>query len=260
MITTLTTMTNIWYFVCHSDMQYNLDHNTISGRYLWAPKQILNLNKTIDFEIIAGDMTEHGYDSHTNLASNEGNEFEAFLNYYMKPIEKKFPVYMCIGNHDINMNRSPNMEIFKYIRDKYHATYSWTDYMKSSCYTFEHNGILFISLGLYPYNIEWLKSILPKDKSKPIIIFYHYNTKKGEPWSDWWNEKEKETFFKTIEGCNVILIINGHNHQSHENNLNGIQNLLAADEPVLVTMLGSNVKEMHYIKENILEQFYPMKN
>jgi len=109
------------------------------------------------------------------------------LNDYLIPIEKLgIPVKICVGNHDINRVRNPNLTILKYIRDRYNATYSWLDYNNSSCYKFEHNGVLFMCLGLYPKNLEWLKKNLPKDATKPIIFFYHYSTDPEFALSDWW--------------------------------------------------------------------------
>lgn len=264
---------NSWYFVCDNDFHYRYEKGIPTSSKRGHAETILNLNTTypIDLVINSGDMTERALDSHPMYVSGAQNEFELYMNDFHRPLEKaNIPVYMCIGNHDINKKNAPNMEIFKYIRDRYGATYSWLEPKKSSCYTFMHKNILFMSLGLYPRNIEWFKNNLPQNKSQPIIIFYHFNTKKGERWSDWWSEEEKETFFNIISYYNVILIINGHNHNTRLNKLfetsnevnpnspvkwlNIIPNILASKEPVLVHVNDGAINKIYIVKTTGLEE------
>ena len=62
---------------------------------------------------------------------------------------------------------------------------------------------------------------MPKNKEDPVIIFYHYNTVE-EPYSDWWENYEKDLFYKVIESYNIICIINGHIHSTYNKKWNGI--------------------------------------
>jgi UDP-2,3-diacylglucosamine pyrophosphatase LpxH len=146
--------------------------------------------------------------------------------------------------HDFDRGKYPWAGVMKYIKNKYNATYSWSDYSMSGCYTYTHNGVQFISLGVYPKNLKWLASVLPADKSQPLVIFYHFNTDKNEPFGDWWKEEEKLAFYEAIKEHNVLLIINGHWHTSRITTWNNIKIVHCAGNPFVIKMADQQVKEI----------------
>ena len=117
----------------------------------------------------------------------------------------------------------------------------------SGCYTYTRNNILFISLGIYPTNLKFLRKHLPKNKNYPIIIFYHYNTIK-EPFSDWWSDKEKEQFYQVIKDYNILAIINGHLHSSYRKIWKGFTMLNAGGKK----LLRMNMEDDKFIDVNFI--------
>ena len=117
----------------------------------------------------------------------------------------------------------------------------------SGCYTKRKNNILFISLGVYPKNLKFLKKNLPGDTTAPVIIFYHYNTV-NEPHSDWWSDEEKENFYQVIKDSNILAIINGHIHLSYKKKWRGFT-MLNGGGSRLVRM---NMEGDKYINEDFI--------
>lgn len=212
----------IWYILCISDLHYGyyLDTATkINYSKNLNYNAIKNFSEThnVEISLVAGDITDHSSDGHQfgKLSDEHYDEFQSFLDdYYAKLEAINISVYFTIGNHDILRKNYPNLGILKYVRDKFGATYSWLDYRKSGKYTFEYRGILFMSLGLYPNDPNWLRSHLPPNKSKPIILFFHYNFIEGENYSRWWSYGEKNEFYDIIKSYNILFIHVGHHHVS----------------------------------------------
>lgn len=250
--------TSKWYFLCDGDIHFGckLDPNprTIKSHRVEDIRAITEIkSKKPELLLCVGDLTDHGADGyHIGKYVCEPDpcvdELYYYIFYYEQPIENAgVPVKLCIGNHDLNRGLYPKLSICKYIRDKHHATYSWWNPMKSSCYTFTHKNILFICLGVYPHDLDWLKKNLPEDKTKPIIIYYHYNTVTGEPYADWWSEQTKETFYNIIKDYHVILIINGHIHISRNQLWKNIPNILCGNEMVSVEINGQDISRIEIL-------------
>lgn len=236
-----------WFFVCDSDQHFEFTSGNIVSRKGNAVYRLLLLQQSyhIDFLLSVGDAICHGADgSQISLCGTDqyGNEYQAFLDNYINQIEKMgIDVKLCIGNHDINKWKYPNVSLLKYIRDKHNGTYSWFKTDESGYYRFMHKGYVFMCLGLYPKNVDWLKKNLPIDNATPIIIYFHYNTDPNDPWSDWWTEEEKNKFYNAIAEYNVKLIINGHMHTTKHGIWNGIPYIVCADGPNLIEVNNTNV-------------------
>jgi Icc-related predicted phosphoesterase len=175
----------------------------------------------VQMVISAGDLTEYGTDGKSFLCCRKHKEDELtpMIKKWVEPIENAgIEVLLTIGNHDTYTGHPYFYKpVFQYIKKKHNATYYPWIWMKySGCYTYTRNNILFISLGVYPKYLKFLRKHLPKDKNYPIIIFYHYNTVDKEAYSDWWNDKEKEQFYQVIKDYNILAIINGHIHATYE--------------------------------------------
>jgi hypothetical protein len=239
-------MSNKWFFLCDSDQhfivqpdndeQFSSRKNDFLSKFSHY-KNLYNVNLLI----CPGDCTDHGADASYNFLcptkNTNGNEFKVFVNEWMNKIEYLgYKILVSPGNHDINKFFYPKVSLLKYIRDKYNATYDWIFTKNSGCYKYVHNGFLFISMGVYPKNLKWLKQNLPSDKNIPIIFFYHYNIE-----SDWWTEKEKNDFYQLIQNYNVKLIINGHLHETLHSVWNNIPIIICANESVLVEVDNNKI-------------------
>jgi hypothetical protein len=151
--------------------------------------------------------------------NNNGNEdqLSGLKEKWVKPLENAgLAVLLGLGNHDeVHYFPYYPKPVFRYIADRHNATYDLLNTYNSGCYTYYRNGILFLSLGIYPKNISYLRQNLPLNRNVPIIIFYHYNSIEDEPYSDWWKTSEKIAFKESIASYNVLAIINGHCHQTY---------------------------------------------
>lgn len=235
-----------WYFACESDLHFGQSGTSIKP---FSVGKLINENakQKIDFVICDGDLTDTASDG--CCCSKSVNELSNYIDNYVAPLEiNGIQVKATIGNHDINRQKHPCANVMKYIRNKYNATYSWTDPDMSGCYSFMHNGVQFISLGVYPKNLNWLKSVLPVDRKNPIVIFYHYNTYKNEPFGDWWTETEKLAFYDIIKNYNVLTIVNGHWHTSCITDWNGIRIIHGAHTIALVEMDDAQLSKITFIK------------
>jgi predicted phosphodiesterase len=241
-----------WCFVCDSDLHYGTDDDKPRPEKGNRTQLLTELKKThdIDLMLCPGDLTNRGADGHPTGCKGDpnANQLEALISQCVKPIEALgVSVKLCPGNHDINRSDYWRLSVLKYVCDRHDATYSWFSPETSSCYTFMHKGLQFICMGIYPKNISWLKAHLPKNKKQPIVFYYHYNTRKGQPYSDWWSDKEKDTFFDTIYGYNVQAIINGHLHTTQISDIQNIKYILCADDMVLFEVTKGVITKIQII-------------
>lgn len=212
-----------WYFLADGDPQVGMERDEDGeplprGVKLNHINRISDINKTtpIDLILIAGDLTDNGFDGKPKLyKKRREDQLSIYINSYVTPLEEVgFVVYACPGNHDFYTGAPKYKGVSKYLATKYAATHRHSK-RKSGLYSFYHKKVLFISMGIYPSFLAWLKRLLKKtNNNQAIVFFWHYNTVVSEPHSDWWSEKEKENFYALIEDLNVQAIINGHFHNS----------------------------------------------
>lgn len=235
-----------WKFACESDLHFNQAGSCDKPD---SVKKLLELHKTspLDFIVCPGDLTDTGSDGSGCCCKKSVNELNEFIDNYVSPLESNgIPVKASIGNHDYSRTY-PFNGVEKYIQRKYGATYSWKDHDTSGCYTFNHNGVQFICLGVYPKDLKWLNGVLPADKKAPIIIYYHYNTLKSEPFGDWWSEDEKLAFYNIIKDYNLICIINGHWHTSCGTTWNNFKIIHCAGQPVIMEMVDQRINKITFM-------------
>jgi cytolysin (calcineurin-like family phosphatase) len=82
-------------------------------------------------------------------------------------------------------------------------------------YSWSWADIHFVCLDLCPDpdNLRWLARDLAKvGRARPVIIFFHYSIE--GPYSDFWEEEQKDAFARAIEGRNVPAIFHGHYHRA----------------------------------------------
>ncbi len=145
----------------------------------------VNRRNDIDFVIVNGDITDHGY----------LKEFELF-HETMKKL--KIPYLTTIGNHDY---RSNGEDIYKEMYGK-------------SNYTFEYNNNLFIMWDdvFWESNKspdwEWLENELENIKNQQnVFVVCHI-----PPFSSQFDEKSEEKYTKLMSKYNINLSIHGHTH------------------------------------------------
>lgn len=148
--------------------------------------------------LFAGDATDHGFLW----------EWKAFLKYYGLRKEGgllNWPMYECPGNHDQPVPLlSP---VLPAIRSRH----------KSLLYSWDWDGVHLACLGMYPdaAGCRWLADDLKKiDKRTPVVLYFHYALLGPFSGPEWWTDKEKDAFGKTIDGYNVVAIFHGHFHGS----------------------------------------------
>ena len=218
----------IWHFVVDGDIhgsnptskdfKIRDDKKDMASRLTRISKEY-----PIDFVLCIGDLTNDGWDGQcatccfkTTWPNRKKNQLKAFRKLYEKPIEDAgFPVYLCIGNHDLTTGKPyVHRGVLDHVLKKHNASHCvFRSPWYSGNYTFKHNGVKFICLGVWPNTLGWLQDHLPKNKDKPVVIWYHYNTI-VEPWSDFWSSEDKLKFYSTIRGYNIVAICNGHSHDT----------------------------------------------
>ena len=206
-------------FILDSDLQYGKEGKVgpIFGKEDNLDL-ILENDHDVDFVILAGDLTENGYNGKSFCCYNYGGntkQLQAFQENYLDPLEQEnIVVRLCPGNHDRGRFPYFYQPVFSLLREKY----------GDIRYRFEYQHFNFICPGIYPNDIPWLEKQLNGDL--PNIIFFHYNLE--GPFSDWWTEKEKDDFYKTIQDYKIAGILVGHHHISKESSWNDIKTVSAA--------------------------------
>ena len=231
---------NTWSIAVTSDLHYGRPEVRRYKDYQLEKIKSLKNEKNIEMTINAGDLTNQGKKEELDLLKNE----------WIKPLEEEeIKVLLTIGNHDRGKSKFCR-PLFDYIKNRHNATKfccPFGDY--SGCYTCKHNGILFISCGIYPKNRCWLKNKLKK--GQPTIIFYHYNTREEEKFSNWWSSKSKRKFHDIVKDYKneILCIINGHIHSSYDREWNGFRMINGGSGSMpLITIEDKKIKSLEFIK------------
>lgn len=174
--------------------------------------------------ILAGDLCDNGRGKASFLScfpclcmntcdKNADDEVDYFIQNVHKPlITVNKNVYMIHGNHDESTDWF-SYPMVDYIK-KFHNTTSKGCYFKEIECSDKQN-ILFVFLGKYPDidALEFFEAVHQQNKSKlPYIIVQHYNF--TGPYSDFWTESEKETYFRYLDDKNVLCVLFGHIHMT----------------------------------------------
>ena len=90
-------------------------------------------------------------------------------------------------------------------------------------YAWNWDDVHLVCLGVYPNaaNLQWLKKDLATvSRETPVVLFFHYPM--GGPFSDWWNERDKNALAQAIAGYRVVTIFTGHYHMPGRETWQGI--------------------------------------
>ncbi len=147
--------------------------------------------------LIAGDLTDNGRDGQLK-------DFVRLYGLTGKDGVLRYPVYETVGNHDWDVVGTSRPAADAVRKRHGGLAYAW-----------EWGGVRMICLGIYPNEktCDWLKKLLAEvGKDKPVILYFHYSIL--GPYSNSWDDDEKQRFADTIAGYNIVAIFHGHYHGS----------------------------------------------
>lgn len=112
----------------------------------------------------------------------------------------RFPVFEAIGNHDVN-SESP---VKGRVRQRHgNVDYAW-----------DWDDLRLVCLDMYPdaKTLAWLEGELARvGRGRPLILYFHYSLE--GPYSDFWEQSDKDAFADAIADYNVLAIFHGHEHR-----------------------------------------------
>jgi hypothetical protein len=145
--------------------------------------------------LFTGDTTD-------NALLEEFAEFEKVYGLKGRDGLLAYPVFESIGNHDVG----PGPEAP--IKDKAVLRHGGIDY------SWDWDDLHLVCLDMYPdaKTRAWLARDLARVPSgRPLILFFHYSLE--GPYSDFWEQEEKDAFAAALVGRNVLAIFHGHEHR-----------------------------------------------
>ena len=166
----------------------------------------INLDPTIEFVVVTGDLSESGDRASIQAIKDE--------------LEKlNVPFYAASGNHETTWSESGVMDFSRVFGD--------------SRFAFTHNGMYFIGFNsgpvirmadghVAPQDIAWLKHNLDSVSAAgdaPIFVFTHYPLRNGDV-DNWYNVTD------VLRQHNVQCIMGGHYHRNLIFDCDGIADVL----------------------------------
>lgn len=203
---------------------------------------------------VGGDMTDDGGGQIT--LPSEGTQLLQFSQRYQQgvgPDRVHFPVYVGLGNHDLDQN-GPKGHVNWYrreLRDYVEINHRSGVFFKppvpvssydvdSDCYSWDWGGLHLVQTHRFAGDIghgavsalPWLKQDLAANAAdgRPVVLFQHYgwDTFSTEVWDKarhefddsghgaphWWSEADRQALLAALQGYNVVGIFHGHQHQT----------------------------------------------
>ncbi|WP_412033534.1 metallophosphoesterase [Mesorhizobium sp. BH1-1-5] len=203
--------------------------------------------------VTGGDITDDGGGQVTE--PSEGTQLLQFSQRYQQgvgPDRVHIPVYVGLGNHDLDQNGSPphvdwyRRELRDYVEVNHRPGVFFkppvpaTEYdVDTDCYSWDWGGLHLIQTHRFagdtghgaPSSLPWLKQDLATyaGDGRPVILFQHYgwDTFSTERWDPakrtydddgagrphWWSEADRQALLAAIKGYNVIAVFHGHQHE-----------------------------------------------
>lgn len=204
--------------------------------------------------VIGGDITDDGGGQITQ--PSEGTQLLQFSQRYSQgvgPDRVHMPVYIGLGNHDLDQNGPPHhvdwyrRELRDYVEVNHRAGVFFkppvpaTDYdVETDCYSWDWGGLHLVQTHRFAgdtghgadSSLPWLKQDLATYAAdgRPVILFQHYgwDTFSTERWDPakrtydddgagaphWWGEADRQALVAALKGYNVIAVFHGHQHET----------------------------------------------
>ncbi|MER8447199.1 metallophosphoesterase [Mesorhizobium sp. M1066] len=204
--------------------------------------------------VVGGDITDDGGGQITQ--PSEGTQLLQFSQRYSQgvgPDRVHMPVYVGLGNHDLDQNGPPHhvdwyrRELRDYVEVNHRAGVFFkppvpaTDYdVDTDCYSWDWGGLHLIQTHRFAgdtghgaeSSLPWLKQDLATYAAdgRPVVLFQHYgwDTFSVERWDaanrhfdddgtgapHWWGEADRQALLAALKGYNVVGIFHGHQHET----------------------------------------------
>lgn len=204
--------------------------------------------------IVGGDMTDDGGGQVTQ--PSEGTQLLQFSQRYQQgvgPDRVHMPVYVGLGNHDLDQNGPPQhvdwyrREMRDYVEINHRAGVFFkppvpaTSYdVDTDCYSWDWGGLHLVQTHRFSgdaghgavSSLPWLEQDLATYAAdrRPVILYQHYgwdvfsterwNAAKGTFDDDgtgaphWWSGADRQALLAALKGYNVIGIFHGHQHET----------------------------------------------
>ncbi|ODA94548.1 metallophosphoesterase [Mesorhizobium sp. SEMIA 3007] len=204
--------------------------------------------------VVGGDITDDGGGQITQ--PSEGTQLLQFSQRYSQgvgPDRVHMPVYVGLGNHDLDQNGPPHhvdwyrRELRDYVEVNHRPGVFFkppvpaTSYdVDTDCYSWDWGGLHLVQTHRFTgdtghgadSSLPWLKQDLATYASdgRPVILFQHYgwDTFSTERWDPakrtyddkgagtphWWGEADRQALLAVLKGYNVVGIFHGHQHDT----------------------------------------------
>jgi cytolysin (calcineurin-like family phosphatase) len=204
--------------------------------------------------VVGGDMTDDGGGQIT--LPSEGTQLLQFSQRYQQgvgPDRVHFPVYVGLGNHDLDQN-GPRGHVNWYrreLRDYVEVNHRTGVFFKpqvpadsydvdSDCYSWNWGGLHCVQTHRFAGDtghgassgLPWLKQDLAANAAdgRPVVLFQHYGwdafsievwdkarrqyDDSGNGVAHWWSEADRQALLAALKGYNVVAIFHGHQHET----------------------------------------------
>ena len=204
--------------------------------------------------VIGGDMTDDG--GGQVVQPGEGTQLMQFSHRYQEgpgPDRIHFPVYVGLGNHDLDQDGPPQQvdwyrrELRDYVELNHRPSVIFKppvpagNYdLASDDYSWDFGGLHLVQAHRFAGDrskgaasgIPWLKQDLAANAAdgRPVILFQHYGwdsfsierwDPSGGSYSDtgsgpphWWSDDDRQELLAALAGYNVIGIFHGDQHET----------------------------------------------
>lgn len=141
-----------------------------------------------------------------------------------------YPVYLGLGNHDINpvIDEAEKLEgsqrMWSYVEERHrgsNAPVPVTNFDNASRnFSWDWDRLHLLQTHLFagatsddqPSSLKWLEEDLKKHASdgRPVVIIQHYGF---DSWAlKWWTDEERSDLFSVLKKYNVVGVFVGHTH------------------------------------------------
>lgn len=204
--------------------------------------------------VIGGDITDDG--GGQVRKPGEGRQLQQFASHYRegsRPGTIRYPVWVGLGNHDLDQDGPPPHEDFyrREMRDYVELEHRSTVFYEapvpamnydepSDNYSWDWQGVHFVQLQRFggdtrkkaESGLDWLKADLAfyAADGRPVVLFQHYgwddfSTEHWDPAkttfdpqgtgdAHWWTPEERDALVAAIAPYNVLAIFHGHQHET----------------------------------------------